>query len=69
MDIVRSICGAWDRGDYSAVWWADPDIEFVTTDGPSPGTWKGLAGMAEGWRDWLAAWDDFHQQADEPGTR
>jgi ketosteroid isomerase-like protein len=65
MELVQSICAAWDRGDYNAVWWAHPDIEFVNTGGPSPGAWTGLAGMAEGWRDWLSAWDDFHQQAGE----
>ena len=65
LDLVRSICTAWDRGDYSQVGWADPDIEFVTADGPQPGTWKGLAGMAEGWRTWLSAWEDFRQQAVE----
>ena len=65
VEIVRSICAAWDRGDYSAVEWADPDIEFVAVGGPQPGTWRGLAGMAEGWRAWLSAWDDFSQQVDE----
>ena len=65
VEVVRSICAAWDRGDYSAVEWADPDIEFVTADGPAPGAWRGLAGMAEGWRAWLSAWDDFSQEVDE----
>ena len=65
LDLVRSICAAWERGDYGSVEWADPEIEFVNTDGPSPGTWSGLAGMAEGWRDWLAAWEDFRQDVDE----
>ena len=45
VEVVRSICAAWDRGDYSSVAWADPDIEFVTADGPSPGSWRG-------WRAW-----------------
>jgi hypothetical protein len=27
------------------------------------GTWTGLAGTAEGWREWLSAWDSFHQEA------
>ena len=62
---MRSICAAWDRGDYSAVEWANPEIEFVIVGGPSPGTWSALAGMAEGWRGWLTAWEDFRQQADE----
>ena len=65
VDLVRSICAAWDRGEYGAVNWADPDIEFVTTDGPQPGTWAGLAGMAKGWRAWLSASDAFHQEAVE----
>ena len=32
VDLVRSICTAWDRGDYSLAVWADPDIEFVNSD-------------------------------------
>lgn len=63
--IVRSICAAWDRGDYGSGAWAHPDIEFVIVGGPSPGAWTGLAGMAEGWRAWLSAWEDFRQEANE----
>lgn len=65
VELVRSICSDWERGDYSSSDWAHPDIEFITTDGPSPGEWPGIAGMAEGWRAWLGVWDDFNQQADE----
>ena len=65
LELVRSICAAWDRGDYAAADWAHPDIEFVIADGPAPGRWTGLAGMAEGWRTWLNAWDEFHQAAEE----
>jgi ketosteroid isomerase-like protein len=65
VELVRSICSAWERGDYSPVQWAHPEIEFVMADGPSPGKWTGLAGMAEGWRTWLGAWEEFHQEADE----
>jgi len=63
--MVRSICAAWDRGDYRSVAWAHPEIEFIVVDGPQPGTWTGLAGMAEGWRAWLSAWEDFRQEADD----
>ena len=57
LDLVRSITAAWERGDYSNVEWAHPEIEYLIVDGPSPGTWTGLAGMAQGWRDFLRAWE------------
>ena len=65
IDLVRSIRAAWERGDYRSVDWADPDIEFVIADGPAPGSWTGVAGMAEGFRSLLSAWEAFHAEADE----
>jgi ketosteroid isomerase-like protein len=65
LDLVRSIHATWEHGDWSANDWADPEIEFVIADGPQPGRWTGLAGMAEGWRAWLSAWADFRGKADE----
>jgi hypothetical protein len=65
VDLVRSIYGAWERGDVSSTEWAHPEIEFVIADGPSPGNWTGLAGMKEGWRTFLGTWDGFHAEADE----
>jgi ketosteroid isomerase-like protein len=64
LDLVRSIYGDWERGDYSANDWAHPEIEWVMAEGPSPGRWTGLAGMAEGYREFLSAWTDFRQQAE-----
>jgi len=64
VELVRSICAAWDRGEYGNVEWADPEIEFVIADGPAPSEWTGLDGMAAGWRSWLRAWDDFQQKLD-----
>jgi ketosteroid isomerase-like protein len=65
LELVRSICEAWGRGDYRSNDWAHPDIEFVIADGPAPGSWTGLDGMADGWRTWLGAWDGFEQEAEE----
>ena len=65
LDLVRSIFSAWERGDYSSAEWAHPEIESVIADGPSPGSWKGLAGMAEGFRDVLSVWEEFHHEVDE----
>jgi ketosteroid isomerase-like protein len=59
LDLVRAIYADWERGDYSSAKWAHPDIDYVRADGPEPGTWSGLAGMAEAARAYLDAWDDF----------
>jgi hypothetical protein len=65
LDLVRSTFAAWERGDYSSAEWAHPEIEFVLADGPAPGRWTGLAGMAEGWPGFLSAWDEFSVDAEE----
>jgi ketosteroid isomerase-like protein len=59
LDLVHRIYAAWARRDYAWVEWADPDIEFEVIGGPTPGKWRGLAGMWEGWREVLSAWDDW----------
>ena len=64
LDLVRSIFAAWERGDFSSVEWADPEIEFVF-DGGHPVSSTGMAGMVEGLRDFLSAWEGFCVEADE----
>ena len=64
MDFVRSIVADWERGDRTWAEWAHPEIEFVVADGPAPGRWTGLAGMAEGWRDALNAWEGLRFEVD-----
>jgi len=65
LELVRSIYTAWERGDFSSVEWAHPDIEFAFADGPEPGRWRGLAAMAARYGDWLAAWRDFRAEPEE----
>jgi ketosteroid isomerase-like protein len=65
LDLVRSICTAWERGEYSSVEWAHPEIEYAHVGGPSPGNWKGVAGMAEGWRDILSVIAEHSVAVDE----
>ena len=65
LELVRSIYAAWDRGDVSSAEWAHPEIELVYADGPDPGSWKGLAQMAQGFRNILSAWEDVRAEADE----
>src|SRR3954447_15718582 len=65
VEIVRSLYSVWGLGDFSSADWAHPQIEFVSVDGPAPGTWTGLSGMAEGWRAWLSAWEEFRLEADD----
>lgn len=65
LDLVRSILGAWERGDYSSAEWAHPEIEFEIAVPPDAGSWTGLAGLAEGWRKALQAWEELRVEADE----
>jgi ketosteroid isomerase-like protein len=65
LDLVRSLYATWNHGDFGSVEWADPHIEFVIVGGPDPGSWTGVDGMAEGWRQWLIAWDSYNVEADE----
>jgi hypothetical protein len=65
LDLVRSIFAAWERGDWSSVEWAHPEIEFDIADGPEPGVRIGVAAMAESWREWLSAWEGYRIEAEE----
>ena len=65
VELVRSIDAAWERGDYSSAEWAHPEIECVRADGPDPGSWTGVAGMKEAWREFLGAWQGYRIDVEE----
>ena len=65
LDLVRSIYADWERGEYSSVEWADPEIQFVVVDGPAPGNWTGLVAVAEAWRKFVQGIEDPLTVADE----
>jgi ketosteroid isomerase-like protein len=65
LDLVRSIYAGWERGDFSSAEWAHPEIEYVIADGPNPGRWTGLAGMAAGFRDPMSTWEHARTEVDE----
>jgi ketosteroid isomerase-like protein len=62
---VRSIYAAWERGKFGPVEWADPQIEWVMTGGPAPGSSTGLAGMSQGRLEFLSAWEWYRVKVDE----
>ena len=65
LELVRSIYAAWEGGDFSSVEWAHPEIEYVQADGPAPGSWTGLAEMAEAWRGILSPWEKLRVEAEK----
>jgi len=65
LDLVRSIAAAWERGRYSSVEWADPEIEFVIADGPEPGSSRGSTALAPRLLDFQSAWQEYHSEAVE----
>ena len=65
IELVSSLYPAWERGDWRSTDWAHPEIEFIIVDGPAPGSWRGVAGMAEAYRGILSAWEGYRTAATE----
>lgn len=65
VELVRSIYGAWERGDFSQADWVHPEIVYVVPDGPEPGSWRGITEVSRAFRDQLEAWDDYRVEASD----
>ena len=64
---VQLICDAysqWARGEFNETGMFDPDVEFVM-DKPEQRTYRGRERMADGWSDFMAAWQGFKVAAEE----
>jgi ketosteroid isomerase-like protein len=59
LELVRSIYADWERGDWSSASWAHPQIEYAMVDEPGSQTHRGLGAMAEAWRAFLSAWEEY----------
>jgi ketosteroid isomerase-like protein len=64
-DVVRTTYEHWERGDFGWTGWADPDIEFVLADGPTPGEWRGIPAMAAAWGELISSFEDLRVEAEE----
>jgi len=64
LELVRSIYAAWERGDFTSVEWAHPEIECVSDEPLIPLDATGIAELGRVWGNWLHAWDGFHIDAD-----
>jgi ketosteroid isomerase-like protein len=64
VDVVKGIFHAWERGDFSSVDWADPDIEF-SIPGPDTHVYRGVEAMGRAWAEWLNAFDEFSVLGEE----
>jgi ketosteroid isomerase-like protein len=65
LDLVRAIYADWERGDFGSAEWAHPDIEYVRDEVISSSRWRGPAGLAEGTRNFMAAWRGMRFEAAE----
>ena len=64
-DVVRATYDHWEGGDFGWTAWADPDIEFVLADGPTPGEWHGIPAMAAAWAELISSFEGLAVEAEE----
>src|SRR3974390_1875399 len=68
LDFREVISAVREGRDHGSVDWAHPEMEWVIADGPSTGSWTGVAGMVESISGMLGAWEEWHMEADEYRT-
>jgi hypothetical protein len=64
LDLVRSIYADWERGDFSSVEWAHPEIEFLSVSPLETSRAKGLSEMASFVRDIFSHIADWSEVAE-----
>lgn len=64
LELVRSIYGRWERGDFGSLEWADPEIEFELNIGLDRFPARGREEMVRVWTQYLRAWEGYRVEAD-----
>ena len=57
LDLVRSICEMWERGEFRSTEWMHPRIEIMWTSPLRHGSTEGLAESKERFRDLLSTFE------------
>ena len=65
LDLVHSIYADWERGDFSSMDWAHPEVEYVVVDFVEPMRRVGRKATAEGIRAIYGEWEEPRIEADE----
>jgi ketosteroid isomerase-like protein len=66
VEILQAVYERWGRGDFWTPEVFDPEVEVVWgADMPDVGTYRGLAGLEKGVREFFTAWDEVAWAADE----
>ena len=68
--VVRAAWEASSRHDNDALFpLYDPDVEIQGPFGLDDRVFRGLTGVQEFWRDWLASWGELGSEVEECGRR
>ena len=69
LDLVRSIYADWERGDLlrqrAHPEWVHPEFEWIVADGPTAGSFTGVAEAEESFYGMLAAWEEIRFEVEE----